>query len=267
MFSTVSFLYSSKVMVERNLKDGMRNGTRNNRLMLRNYSLFIIIGVIMSTELQQVIHSIETSNVRNKPYEHCLIENIFSEDFYEELINNVPNDDEYKPTEYVSETRDGNPTRYKISLKDPTDNRLLNYPSLQKLSKILLSKEIYSALSNLFSNINKSKDVGVNVYLFRDKVGYKLAPHSDASYKIISLIIYLAKNDSYKEVGTIINTKGEDGQFIKYDQVEYKRNSGFAFPVVDTSFHSVDEVTIKNFNRDTVTNFYASDDGFVAPLI
>ena len=37
----------------------------------------------MSTELQHVINTIETSTIRNIPYEYCLLENIFSESFYE----------------------------------------------------------------------------------------------------------------------------------------------------------------------------------------
>ena len=66
---------------------------------------------------------------------------------------------------------------------------------------------------------------------------------------------------------TIINTKEKDGQFIKHDLIEYKRNSGFIYPVTDTSFHSVDIVTHKNFNRDTIANFYGLSDSFMAPLI
>ena len=225
----------------------------------------------MSTELQHVINTIETSTIRNIHYEYSLQENIFSESFYEELINNLPDDNQYGRTEYKSESRDGNPIRYKFSLKDVNGISLQSLPDdhpLIVVSKILRSRELYDTFSNLFSNINnKSKDVGVNVYLFRDKAGYKLAPHPDAIYKIMSLVIYLAKDNSYKEVGTIINTKEKDGQFIKHDLIEYKRNSGFIFPVTDTSFHSVDIVTHKNFNRDTIANFYGLSDSFMAPLI
>jgi|15BtaG_2_1085339.scaffolds.fasta_scaffold04956_6 hypothetical protein len=227
----------------------------------------------MSTELQHVINSIENSNFRNSPYEHCLIENIFSEEFYEELINNLPNDDKYSKTEYISESRDGNPTRYKFSLKNPQKVGVeLKKPlgdekhPLQILSEILISQKVYDAFSNLFSNINKFKNIHVNAYLFRDKAGYSILPHPDANYKVLTFILYLPKDNLHKDVGTIINTK-EDGQFIKHDLVEYKRNSGLAFPVTDTSFHSVDTVTHKNFNRDMITNFYAVDNKFMTALV
>jgi hypothetical protein len=217
----------------------------------------------MSTELQHVINSIENSNFRNTPYEHCVIENIFSEEFYEELIHTISTEPlKYYPTEYKTKETKGNPTRYKVSLKK---TEKLSNPVLQKLADIMKSRKIYDAFTNLFSNINKSKNVGVNCYLFRDGEGFKIAPHPDAFYKILSFIIYLPKDNLHKEIGTIINIK-EDGQFIKHDLVEYKRNSGFAFPVIDTSFHSVDEVTYKNFNRDTIANFYAID-SFMEALI
>lgn len=238
----------------------------------------------MTSELQHVIHSIENSNLRHTPYEHCLIENIFSEDFYEQIINNLPDDDRYMMTTYGFHKLDkeaqktAKAYRYKFSLKKPesTQIRKVDNPDghpLRELSKILISKEVYNAFSNLFSNLSKSDDMGVNAYLFRDKAGYNIPPHPDSSYKEMTWITYLARDDLHKEVGTVINARydpkvweGDQEQFIRYEQLEYKRNSGFAFPITKESFHSVDTITLKNFSRNIISNFYATD-SFTAPLI
>jgi hypothetical protein len=97
--------------------------------------------------------------------------------------------------------------------------------------------------------------------LTRDIPGYFITPHTDTSWKGITVQIYLAKDDANTDVGTIFHEKLPDGSLSKYKQMRFAPNSGYAFAVGHDTWHSADTVHGRLKSRDSILLTYFVDQG------
>ena len=278
-------------------------------------------------ELSSLLASIEKSDYSDVPYEHFYMTDIFSEEFYNEIIEFLPSDSAYLPINHPDanneekgwtgtkrkskKNKDGNERpRSKRGGKSTRGIICLNRAFIEKatgpwerVANILYSPELKDAL---FKKFNKTilfrgskgwRDGRHNplyytahnfkaeptVSLVRDKEAYQIKIHPDSYKKIVTFQLYLPKDNSHENIGTIVNApvgKGVPKEWLKkrnekvdgrgpayhdgkqaklpeYKRFKFHRNSGYAFPVSDRSFHSVEKLPLlEGFNRDTIMIIY-----------
>jgi hypothetical protein len=102
--------------------------------------------------------------------------------------------------------------------------------------------------------------------LTRDIPGYLIPPHTDTSWKGITVQLYLPPDDANTDVGTIFHSKLPDGSMPKDRQMRFARNSGYAFAVGDDTWHSADPVHNRVKTRDSILLTYFVDHGALRVL-
>jgi hypothetical protein len=97
--------------------------------------------------------------------------------------------------------------------------------------------------------------------LTRDIPGYCISKHTDSPWKGITVQFYLASNNSTAHVGTIFHEVLPNGRKRKKEQLPFSPNTGYAFAVGDTTWHSADPVGPEVKTRDSILLTYFVDAG------
>lgn len=97
--------------------------------------------------------------------------------------------------------------------------------------------------------------------LTRDVTGYSISPHTDTSWKGITVQRYLPPDASAPHVGTVFHAKLPDGSLTRRRQMRFVPNTGYAFAVGDDTWHSADEVGPDVPSRDSILLTYFVDAG------
>lgn len=176
---------------------------------------------------------------REKPWPHLFFEEVFEEIIYPELLEHLP------------------PTNRLRMLKGYPNRKICPLVGRQgfwgEVRKALTSEKLTEALKK---RLGITKDCYPKAAICRDLPGYYIAPHTDASYKVMTLVIFLPKDDSQHQLGTVLFGR-EDGKIITAKQLGFFPNVGFAFKVTSESWHEVSHVP-PGKPRDTIQVCYFS---------
>ena len=208
-------------------------------------------------ELAHLLKAIDNGDYSSAPYEHSIINNMFSEEFYQKLLDSLPEDKSYYKYKHkdIKEYGKDSP-RLRLELDESFSRSLEDGHPLKEFSDILNSPELKDKIWKTFDKTIEKTKCWPQACLMRDKKGYKINPHPDKG-KVATFLLYLPKDNSHEDVGTVINIKTENG-FEEYSQAKYKRNSGFIFPVTMNSWHSVNTLGHDNFDRNVAMSLYYS---------
>ena len=222
-----------------------------------------------------VAESVRNALADDAPFYHLRFEQVFPEDFYAEMVEEMPVAEDYRAmsgkSKVGSSRPDGKPTRTKIDLF-PEYTRHLP-PKKREVwdvaGRVLRSREVGSAfVQRLAPGLQRrfgSKFEKVQMYpvpiLTRDIPGYRIFKHTDSLWKGITVQFYLPADNSTPHIGTIFHEVLPNGRKPKKAQMPFSPNTGYAFAVADNTWHSADPVGPEVKTRDSILLTYFVDAG------
>ena len=161
-------------------------------------------------------YKIGNTPILNFPFPHFYVENIFPDDFYSKIQENLLDTNEMMSIAEVYSKNKG--------LEGYKDRFIIDFKMEESLQKIEKDKfKFWESFQNNFSlnfsNLLQSKfkrfldmrfqyleNVSFRhaMQLINDKKNYTLGPHTDKPSKVISVLFYLPKDLKQKETGTSI---------------------------------------------------------------
>ena len=102
--------------------------------------------------------------------------------------------------------------------------------------------------------------------LTRDVPGYQIGVHPDTHWKGMTIQIYLPNDASIADVGTLFHSGSKALGFQKEKQIPFLPNSGYAFAVGQSTYHSVDPVGEHVVTRDSILLTYFVDQSILQML-
>ncbi len=207
---------------------------------------------------ERLIERIREISIQNTPYPHFYTDNVFPEEFYDDLINNLPEISCFSNTEVHY------PKRFTLKL---VPESLLNLPFFQcifwnEVVRLLSSPECISSvlekfqpqLKATFGDDYSNSKFHLTLSLVRDQSKYAIGPHTDCFPKLITLLFYLPRLRNQIHLGTSIympkirgfECNGEVhhsfGKFDKIATAPFLPNSVFGFIRTKNSFHGVEPI-------------------------
>lgn len=196
------------------------------------------------------------------PFPHFFVENVFPDDFYEQIQENLPD-----PAALISleEARDAKGYKERLIL-ELNSKHLAVLPEPKRifwaqLKSWLAGGRFGSAMLDKFSAhiAERFKDTErITFYnealLVQDVTNYQLGPHTDAMRKVITFLFYLPRDRSQSHLGTSIYRPRKAGfkcrggphyprhEFECVSTMPFIPNSLFVFFKNDVSFHGVEPV-------------------------
>ncbi len=211
-----------------------------------------------------VANSIDNARAVDKPFFHLEFDRVFPGDLYAQMLALMPEASDYRPMHGRSkghDLADGTHTRVKIDLfreyirnMPPEKRALWNVVGGALCSqqvKRAFMRRLAPGLQKRFGDDFAKTGMYPIPILTRDIPGYLITPHTDTRWKGITVQLYLPRDESHLNIGTIFHEKLEDGSLPKRTQMRFAPNSGYAFAVGDDTWHSADRVPQGVVTRDS----------------
>jgi len=215
------------------------------------------------------------SPILNFPFPHLYVENIFSENFYSEIQENLLDSKEmismgdlYKEVPGLASYKERMVVDFdrKESIEKIGKNKREFWTSFHEkmspnLNNIFLSK--FKNFLDMRFKYLKNVSYTHSLQLVCDKKNYALGPHTDQLSKVVSVLIYLPKDRTQISTGTSIYMPKDPSKFnidlshLHYDRklfhkvitMPYVPNSAFCFIKTNNSFHGVEQLEMEDTDR------------------
>lgn len=202
---------------------------------------------------QHVTYALRNAPLRNWPFPHFYAENVFSLADYDKLTRILAEKQNFSGSEFGNR-----------SFADKVDIPQLDF---------MLGNEFTLNIVKIFSEgylkrfPSGAAKLSNDMRLVRDGQNYKIGPHTDAKWKMISLLFYMPSYQSKfwenEEYGTRLYIPQDRGMtceggphypFEPFDEVAlipYHPNTCFGFWKTNQSFHGVPPIPVQ-FQRDVL---------------
>lgn len=216
-------------------------------------------------EAPHICATMMRADVKAEPFPHFYATDVFPLGLYNRMLDELPPAETYEASSY------GN--RYFCTKETMQDG------FWAELAQVLLD-DVAAAITRRFSWFLAQRFKGQpamlmnDARLIMDRDGYEIKPHTDHPDKVISLLFYLARDDSMKDLGTAIYAPRDpafecDGRsrhpFDQFEQVwraPMAPNSVFGFMKTRKAFHGVPAIQRAGLRRDVLLlNIYNAGEG------
>ena len=240
---------------------------------------------------KHIVDKILSSELLNHPFDHKFVEGVFPHDFYNDLLDNIPDKSDFVPINTTGRvTTNYSPERFIFNFQEKDIINKLE-PSkktfLQNFLKILVSQDLFTSVTSQFSktidarlsNLSDAEkeecgapnfDFLIKTSLIKDFTKYSLGAHTDTTTKFVTFLFYLPSNKDLQKVGTALyqsiynpdtdkhySAEETKQNFKKIKTCPFIPNSVLIFPRTSMSFHGVEEVNINQKERNLLLlNYY-----------
>src|ERR1700751_569359 len=220
--------------------------------------------------------SIDGARAVEAPFYHLELQRVFPDDVYASMLAAMPQASDYRPLYGQNQCNvlaDGTPTRVKIDLFPeyirhlPPEKRvvwdIVGRALCSEPVKSAFVRKLAPALARRFGPNYAKVGMYPIAILSRDVPGYKIDPHTDTRWKGITVQLFLPRDASHTDIGTIFHEKLADGSLPKRTQMKFAPNTGYAFAVGEDTWHSADPVGPEVTTRDSILLTYFVDAGLL----
>src|SRR5262245_41919150 len=219
-----------------------------------------------------VQYRVANAPMREFPYPHLYVRDIFPEDFYVRLRANLPSEEHLRTLTSLGRVKGNYPdTRLVMPLQREYTDRL--EPAQRSFWEEVAGWMLGGAFGRVmigrfapylrgrFENLAEQRFAD-EALIVRDRTAYSLGPHTDAPHKVLSFLFYLPPDASLSHLGTSLYV-AKDPQFAcpggphhPFDRfrrmltMEYLPNTLFAFMKTPRAFHGVEPIMQENVRRD-----------------
>jgi hypothetical protein len=196
--------------------------------------------------VRDFIKSIESGKRSDQPYRHWLINNCLPPDTVDDVMA-LPF--EAPSLDGVSGKRElHNNTRKYFDV----DNRRL-FPVCEAVAQAFQDKRITSHIEKGFGT--NLKGTYLRIEFAQDIDGFWLEPHTDLGVKSFTLLLYLSKDSSHKDLGTDIY----DGDKRHFGRSPFASNAAMVFVPSNNTYHGFEKRPIKGVRTSLIINYVTNE--------
>jgi hypothetical protein len=227
----------------------------------------------MSPDVEQhVLARIAAAPVRREPFAHCIVDGVFPEDFYEQIIDNWPDERSWEPlSESGRVSSRAYAERMVVLMNAAGFGRLDDARRAfwqDQVGSWLLGKSLREHLLRKFAAeiegtefAARAEDTAGDALIVSDRTNYAIGPHTDATHRVLSLLFYLPEDATFRRFGTsfyapldpAFRCRGGPHHpfklFRRNATVEFVPNRLVLFPKTDRCFHGVEPVDLPGIDR------------------
>jgi len=216
--------------------------------------------------------------IHSSPYAHFYIENIFPEEFYQELIANLPDTSSFQS---LSRSGKVDPRTYAERFVMPLEDEELeqlpfsHFLFWSKFAEAIKSAEWCSMLLEKFDSQIKERfgahyervKFSSTAELVRDRTNYSIGPHTDHPIRVLTLLFYFPSSQDQSHLGTSVYRPLDSSfecegfthhlfeGFEKLHTAFFLPNSVFGFVRSNRSFHGREPIRDEGVERNLL-NYY-----------
>ncbi len=192
------------------------------------------------------LKSVDSSKRSEQPYAHWMLKDCFPADTAEDLVT-LPF--EAPSLDGVSGKRElHNNTRKYFDV----ENRK-NFPVCEAIAKAFQDKRVTRHIENVFGT--DLKGTYLRIEFAQDIDGFWLEPHTDLGVKVFTMLAYLSKDESHKDLGTDIY----DGEKRHVARSPFAPNAAMVFIPGSNTYHGFEKRPIKGVRTSLIINYVTDE--------
>jgi hypothetical protein len=210
-----------------------------------------------------VLARIAAAPVLPEPFAHCVIDQVFPEEFYESIIDYWPQEASWRPLSESGRVSAGDYQQRQVVLMNREGYARLDPERRafweQDVGAWLLGEAFRSACLRKFDKTGESS--AGDALIVSDRTMYAIGPHTDAPHRLVSLLFYLPEDATFSRFGTSLYTPLDPQfrcaggphhpfkRFRRVKTVEFVPNRLVLFPKTDRCFHGVERIDLPGIDR------------------
>jgi len=219
-----------------------------------------------------LVRAVDRSPLREAPFDHIQMENVFSPDFYRQMLAALPAREQFHQLHHHDAMRsDGTSTRLRMYLyrenlwRLPAAQRQVWGKVVRALSapalELAFKRKFRAALEDRFEMEAEKVPLYPVPILVRDLPGYRIGVHADALSKAITVQFYLPSDNSQAHLGTIFHTTSAQDGSDQPVAMRFLPATGYAFAVRrKESWHSAPTTSEADGERRSIMLTYYVDE-------
>lgn len=236
---------------------------------------------IFRVTLAHMVAAIERAWVDSNPFPHFIVEGIFPDDVYAEMLASLPDPSLYHAVSYEKHADSGVSNRGKFALTNECiaelsgRQRSLWLAVRDALGAPRFKQAVFGRLGEgLAYRFGKSPSEAAKTpgyplpELFRETEGYQIKPHPDTRRKIVTMQIAMPEDNRQPDLGTEFYRRSlnplallrEPRGFDVVKRSPFLPNVGYAFSVLNTlrlrSWHGRTKLSGETGVRNTILNIW-----------
>lgn len=222
---------------------------------------------------EHVKYRIANTPVREYPFPHFFVENVFPDEYYRRILELWPGEEYFRSIAETNRTS-GYAERFVMSLLtlDKESDAWEARRFWQEFATWFCGPEFLRFLVTHYRSwILRGRKLPNNIslaadgMLVQDHTNYGIGPHTDAPHRLVSTLFYCPADDSQRHLGTSLYVPQSDAvpceisgrhyardHFVKIDTMPFIPNSMFGFVVSPNSFHGVDRLKDEGLRRNVI---------------
>jgi hypothetical protein len=226
----------------------------------------------MSSSVERhVLGRIRAASIEMNPFPHCVVDRVFPEDFYEDLLENWPDDESFTAITDIGRVKGGSSARRVIVITDKglaqIEGRRRRFWTqsvahwLMASGLVLAATEKFAHALTEFGADPRSAPLGADGLIVSDRTSYAIGPHTDSPQRVVSLLFYVPEDDTFRRFGTSLYVPRDPSfrcpggphheveRFLRAKTIEFLPNRLVMFPKSDRCFHGVEPVDLPGIER------------------
>lgn len=226
---------------------------------------------------EHVKYRIANTPVREYPYPHFFVENIFPDEYYRKIVELWPGMEHFQSIADTGRVGKAYKDRYVISLLKVGDKDAAWEARAfwQEFATWFCGPTFLQFLVGHYKNwilrgrtLPAQISVSADGLLVQDHTNYAIGPHTDAEHRLVSTLFYCPQDASQRHLGTSVYVpKGNDIQpgisgnhhphdkFVRIETMPFIPNSMFGFVVGPRSYHGVEPILDDEVKRNVILHF------------
>jgi hypothetical protein len=196
--------------------------------------------------VRSFIQSVDTAKRSEQPYRHWTLAGCLPSEAVDDILA-LP----FDPPSLggVSGKRElHNNTRKYFDV----ENRA-RYPICEAVAQAFQDKRVTSHIEKMF--VTDLKGTYLRIEFAQDIDGFWLEPHSDLGVKLFTMLLYLSKDPSHKDLGTDIY----DTDKQRVGRSPFAPNAAMIFVPADDTFHGFEKRPIKGVRTSLIINYVTTE--------
>ena len=127
------------------------------------------------------------------------------------------------------------------------------FPVCEAVAQAFQDKRVTSHIEKVFGT--DLKGTYLRMEFAQDIDGFWLEPHSDLGVKLFTMLLYLSKDPSHKDLGTDIYGAGKK----RVGRSPFASNAAMIFVPADNTFHGFEKRPIKGVRTSLIINYVTNE--------
>ncbi len=196
--------------------------------------------------VRSFLKSVDESERTETPYRHWLLRGCLPEDILEDVIALPLDAPDLGGVSGKRELHNATRTYFDVGNQD-------RHPAVRAFAEAFQDPRVTDRIASYFGT-----DLGgslLRIEYAQDTDGFWLEPHTDLGVKLFTMLLYVSRDESHRDLGTDIYDRNQQ----RVDRSPFEPNAAMVFVPSDITYHGFEARPIDGVRKSVIVNYVTDE--------